>query len=119
MNDEFADAIEAGSGSATTWNEKEQKIVFGTYKHMKTGVGPNDSNVYILQEDSKDDPTSVWGSTVLDTKFEEIPLGSRVKIEFLGMATGKRSQYKDYKVVFIAPKVADAVADAFPGATVE
>lgn len=117
MADEFANAVEAGSGSGTTWKPDEQPVIFGTYKHSKSDVGPNNSMVYVIQEDDKDEPTSVWGSTVLDTKFEEIPPRSRVKIEYLGMAKGKRAEYKDYKVVFVAPT--DAVADAFPGATVE
>ena len=106
--DEFADAVEAGSGSGETWNPEEQKVLFGTYLHMKTDIGPNNSNVYVIKEDDKDEPTSVWGSTVLDTKFEEIPKNSRVKIEYLGMTKGKRASYKDFKVVFVPPKVEQA-----------
>ena len=115
MADEFANATEAGNSTGSAWNPDEQKIIFGTYKGYKTDVGPNNSNVYIIKEDDKDEPTSVWGSTVLDGRFEEIPQGSRVKIEFLGRVKGKSPQpYKDYKVVYVP--VNKEVADIFPGA---
>lgn len=118
MADEFANGVEAGSASGDTWNPDEQKIIFGTYKHMKTDVGINKSNVYIIQEDDKEESTSVWGSAVLDSKFEEIPVGARVKIEFLGRVKGKSPQpYKDYKVVYVPAKT--GVEDIFPGAKVE
>lgn len=118
--DEFADAVEAGSGSGTTWKPDEQKVIFGTYRAKKTNVGPNNSNVYVIKEDDQDEPTSVWGSTVLDSRFEEIPVGSRVKIEYLGEEKGKRATYKNYKVVYVPNKDAANVADTFgPGTEVE
>ena len=114
--DEFSEAIEAGSGSGETWKPDEQAVIFGTYKGSKSNVGPNNSMVYLIREDGKDEDTSVWGSTVLDGRFEEVPVGSRVKIEYLGMEKGKRATYKNYKVVYVKPKVDQAVADTFPGA---
>ncbi len=118
MANEFDNAVEAGSGSGTTWDANEQKVIFGTYKHSKSNVGPNDSMVYIVKEDDKDEDTSIWGSTVLDTKFADVPLGSRVQVTYLGKTDGKRGQYKDYKVVFIAPKsdIAAKIEEVFPGA---
>lgn len=104
MSDEFSNATEAGSASGETWDLEKQPILIGTYKNRKENVGINKSNVYIIDEDEKDEPTSVWGSTVLDTKFEEIPVGSRVKIEYLGKVKGKAPQpYKDYKVLYVKP----------------
>lgn len=105
-NDEFAGAVEAGSGSGDTWKpENEGDTLVGTLKAIKTNVGQNDSNVYVFEEvaDAEED-VSVWGSAVLDSKFEEIPVGSRVKIEFLGRVKGKGPQpYKDFKVLYKAP----------------
>ena len=122
MADEFDNAVEAGSGSGSMWDITEQKVIFGTYKSFKSDVGINKSMVYSIKEDDKDEPTGVWGSTVLDAKMEEVPVGSRVKIEFLGMVEGKSPKpYKDYKVVFVAPKtapkneIADQIKEAFPG----
>jgi hypothetical protein len=110
-NDEFAEAVEAGSGSGDTWKPEEQAVIFGTYKAHKSNVGPNNSEVYVIKEDDKDEPTSVWGSTVLDSRFEEIPIGSRVKIEYLGKTKGKRAEYKDYKVVYVVNKDVANVAN--------
>lgn len=108
--DEFAEAIEAGNvGEA--WKPEEQKVIFGTYKAKRTNVGLNNSNMYMVQEDDKEETTGIWGSTVLDSRFEEIPIGSRVKVEYLGEEKGKRATYKNYKVVYVPNKDVAAVAD--------
>lgn len=113
--DEFADAIEAGNSSGDSWKpENAGDTIFGTLKSRKENVGPNDSMVYVIQEDDKDEPTNVWGSTVLDGRFEEIPNRSRVKIEYLGKVKGKKAEYKDFKVVYVPPT--DAASDVFPDA---
>lgn len=116
MADEFSDAIEAGSNTGNTWKPDEQKVIFGTYKAKKVNVGPNNSNVYVIKEDDKEEDTGVWGSTVLDGRFEEIPIGSRVKIEYLGEEKGKRATYKNYKVVYVPNKDLAAVQAVIPGA---
>lgn len=112
MADEFANAKEAG-GTTNTWKPEEQATIIGTYMHSKEDQGPNHSMVYVLQEDGRDEATSVWGSTVLDSRFEEIPTRSRVKIEYLGEVKGKGPKpYKNFKVVYVEPT--DAVAQVFP-----
>ena len=112
MSDEFANAKEAG-GATNTWKPDERSTIFGTYLHSKSDQGPNHSMVYVIQEDDQEVATSVWGSTVLDSRFEEIPTRSRVKIEFIGEVEGKGPKpYKNFKVVFVEPT--DAVAEVFP-----
>jgi hypothetical protein len=94
---EDQDWIEAGGGDQNpTWDG--QGVIVGKFINKQSGVGPNKSMLYTL--DTDEGPQGVWGSTVLDTKFENIPLHSLVRIEFLGMAQGKRSEYKDYKVQY-------------------
>lgn len=116
MSNEFDNAIEAGSGSGETWKpETEGDLIFGTYKAHKSSVGQNNSEVYLIQEDDKDEPTNVWGSTVLDARFEEIPVGSRVQITYLGKKTGKRAEYKDYLVKYVANEDAAKVQKAVGG----
>lgn len=102
MEDEFKDAIEAGNGGKS-WDEKERSVVIGTYKAQKSNVGPNNSNMYMLREDGEDEDTGVWGSTVIDGRFDEIPIGSRVRVEYLGKKEGKRGQFKDYSVKYNKP----------------
>ena len=87
--------ITVGEGGNTpAWDRKEP--VQGVFVDMKTDVGPNKSNMYTLK--TKDGEVDVWGSTVLDSKFEQVPRGAEVRIEFLGMAEGKSGkEYADYK----------------------
>lgn len=101
---------EAGN-SGESWNE--EKPVMGIYKNKKSDVGPHSSNVYILETEEGEN-VSVWGSTVLDNKFSEIPINSTVYVESLGKVKGKHgSSYKDYKVMY---KI-DPLQKVFPGAT--
>jgi len=114
MSDEFANAVEAGNGSGESWKPAERPIIFGTYIASKSNVGANNSMMYLIQEDGKDEPTGVWGGAVLDGRFEEIPIDSRVKIEFLGKATGKRgNSFNNFKVVYIKPTLEQSANAAF------
>lgn len=76
--------------------------VQGVYTQKKTNVGPNDSTMYVLK--NKDGNVSVWGSAVLDARFEQIPLGAEVRIESLGKETSEKTgrSYYNYKVEFRA-----------------
>ncbi len=112
------DWIEAGMGSGDTWKpENEGDTIVGKYIVKKENIGLNNSNIYILQVEGKDEPTSVWGSSVLDTKFEEIPLKAKVKIEYLGREKGKGPQpYKNFKVLYKADEsdeLTKSVLDVF------
>lgn len=116
--DEFANAVEAGNGG-DAWKPTEQKVIIGLYKAVKTNVGPNSSNMYMVREDGKDEDTGIWGSSVIDSRFEEVPIGSRVRVEFLGEEKSKRgNSFKNYSVKYIANKDTANVAAAFPGAEV-
>lgn len=106
----MSDWIEV-SESGDAWNQKEP--IEGVFSSTKHDVGPNKSNMYMLQ--TKDGTTGVWGSTVLDSKFEQIPVGSEVRVSFIGLATGKSGkEYKDYKVQYkpAVEKVVDPWKDS-------
>lgn len=102
-----------GETNSETWDRTGS--ITGQYIAKQTNVGKNASNMYTLKTDKGN--VGVWGSTVLDSKFESIPVNSLVKIESLGIPAGKN--YYDYKVFTKpAPGVPPAVSDAFPGAEV-
>lgn len=113
MKDEFSEAVTAG-GSSNTWKPEKDATLIGTLKSKKSNQGPNESMVYVIKADDQEEDVSVWGSTVLDGHFEEIPLRSRVKITYLGKVKSDRGrgEYKDYTVLYIPPK--DAATDVFP-----
>lgn len=93
----MSDWVEVGGGDNTAWDKKQP--IQGVYVGMKTDVGPNKSNMYTLR--TKDGEVDVWGSTVLDSKFENINKGMEVRIECLGEAESKAGKsYMDYKVQY-------------------
>mgnify|MGYP000870785436 CR=1 FL=1 len=96
---------EAGAFDGETWKpEKEGDTLEGLFVKQKSNVGKNNSNMYYIEVEGSEEPTAVWGSTVLDTKFEDIPIGALVRIEYLGKVEGKAPQpYKDFKVYFKEP----------------
>jgi len=90
------DWIEVNS-SCDAWDEL--KPLQGIYIEKKTGVGPNESNMYVIEKEDGES-LGVWGSTVKDSKFASVELGSEIKIESLGETTGKSGKkYKDYKLM--------------------
>ena len=112
MSDTDWTEVGGGSGDNSEMWDRTGTIQ-GKYTNKQVEVGPNKSNIYTIE--TENGSIGVWGSTVLDTKFEQIPVGSLVKIESLGKVQGKRgNSYNDYRV--FAKTVPQGVADTFPGA---
>ena|ERR1051325_10206396 len=90
------------TGQSQSWDE--QTPLMGKFVRVKTNVGAHNSNVYVMR---KEDGTElgVWGSTVINGRFEEIPVGSLVKIEALGEVKSKTgTKYKDYLIQYKPPQ---------------
>lgn len=103
----MADWITVGEGGNNPTWDKENPIQ-GVFVNLKTDVGPNNSNMYTLK--TKDGEVDVWGSTVLDSKFEQVPRGAEVRIECLGEAEGKTGKkYIDYKFQYRETPFEDVV----------
>lgn len=101
--------LEAGGGSGKTWDR--EGVLIGKYISKQDNVGPNNSTMYKLQVEGEDDTTGVWGSTVLDSRFEEVPVGSLVRIECLGKEVSKRgNSFTNYSVKY--KKLDDWATDA-------
>ena len=91
-------------------------VIQGIYTNLRTGVGQNESNVYeITLPDGR--LVGIWGSGLLDGKFKEIPLGSEVNVQYLGIQQPKSAAgrpYSGFKVMYakaVVPMVeANAVA---------
>lgn len=92
--------------SSEIWDKKE--TLEGKLVGKKSGVGPNESWLYTIKV--KDGEVGVWGSTVLDTKFEGIESGSMVRIEPQGKVKSEKTgrEYQDFKV-FVKPPQFDEV----------
>lgn len=97
----MSDWQEAGQNGDSWKPENVGDTIQGLLTEKKENVGINNSNVYVIELEGQEEPVSVWGSTVLDTKFQEITIGSEVKIEYLGLEKGKGPKpYKNFKVLY-------------------
>jgi hypothetical protein len=94
--------------NSETWDRKES--IEGKLVKVQESVGPNESMLYTLKTDKG--MIGVWGSTVLDTKFEGISNGSMVKIEPQGKVKSEKTgrEYQDFKV-FVKPPEFEEVTD--------
>jgi hypothetical protein len=90
------------------WDRKAP--IEGKLVDVKSDIGPNESWLYTLQ--TKSGKVSLWGSTVLDTKFSGIANGSMVRVEPQGKVTSEKSgrTYQDFKV-FVKPPEFEEVKD--------
>lgn len=71
-------------------------VVTGYYIGMKSNVGQNNSNVYEIKlEDGK--VVSIWGSGLLDERFEQVPLNCLVRVTYKGIAQPKKPTGRPYQ----------------------
>jgi hypothetical protein len=92
-----------GGENAEAWNYREDKNITGKLVQRKTGVGPNNSNMYMLeQKDGK--LVGVWGSTLLNDRFSQVSIGNYVKIEYLGKEQSPKTgrSYHNFEF-YVAP----------------
>lgn len=71
--------------------------VVGVLRGIKTGVGRNKSNVYVL-ETASGEKVGVWGSTVIDARLSGVKEGQKIAVEYQGEVRGKNNTYKDFKI---------------------
>lgn len=74
--------------------------VQGVYRSKKLNVGPNGSNMYMIDTGGK--MVGVWGSAVLDSRLAQVPVGSEVKIKSLGKTKSEKTgrEYVNYEVEY-------------------
>ena len=79
------------------WTDKTS--IIGLYVGRKDDVGPNKSKMYII-ETNDNQRVSIWGSTLLDDRFQEININEQVKIIYLGKAKSESSgrTYRNFEV---------------------
>lgn len=89
-------------GSGDVWNPKimpdgetkleadDNDFIDGTYVEKKENVGEYKSTVYVLEKEETGDEVSVWGNAVLNDQFKNIPVGSFIRIKYLGGKLKKR-----------------------------
>lgn len=105
-------------GKMLRWDEQgdDSKTVYlgdvieGLYVSKKDNVGQNESTVYELRlkesfykDENGLSVVSFWGSALLDGKFKDIPMGSLVRLTYLGKVQPKTPTgrpYHNFKVEY-------------------
>lgn len=94
---------------ADTWNPEVEKEIMGVYVEKRVGIGPNNSNMYIL-ELANGARKGVWGSAMIDNRMANIGIGSEVRIVFTGRETNPKTNrtFKSFDFFVRNPKTAPA-----------
>jgi hypothetical protein len=96
MNDGFTEI-----GTGETWNGKDSNLavgasITGEYISHQTDVGPNKAQMYTLR--TADGDKGIWGSTVLDGRFEQVRIGDIVRVTFQGESAKPGKFGKPFKL---------------------
>lgn len=100
-------AMQEAKGSSTfneKWNKQDLQVndtIEGFYVDTHTSNFPDDTATYyvILTEDDK--KMDIKGTSGIESKFKEIPVGSFVRVTFLGKVKTKNGRFmNDYKVEY-------------------
>ena len=103
------DWVEIGAGQA--WDYTTEKELTGIYVGREENVGPNNSVLYQIEKEDGE-VIGVWNNTVLGDKFQNIGIGDKVKIVYLGMSESKNGkEYHGFKVFHKKGKVQEAVSE--------
>jgi hypothetical protein len=74
-----------------------EKTLEGVLVAKQENVGPNNSFLFTVEKKGGK-KVAVWGSAVLN-KLNTLPIGSLIKIEYLGKKKGKRgTEFRDYDI---------------------
>ena len=79
--------------------------IVGYLEKIEENIGPNKSRMYTLRKEDGDF-VKVWGSTLLDKRFDFISLSEKVKIVYQGKKKAQKGgrEYHDFKVFHISAK---------------
>lgn len=96
MDDAGWTTVETGIWSAEKVGEKMAGKYIGTEEGTVHGR-PTLAHLFMVG----DQVTKVWGRAQLNTKLDSIPVGSEVRIEYIGeVTTASGNKVKDWKVQY-------------------
>ena len=96
------------------WDREKDKTIEGVLVEKLSGIGQNNSNKYVIEKKSLG-KISVWGTSVLDLRLQPLPIGTIIKITYLGTVKGKGPKpYHNFEVLYDADTLPekDLVAEA-------
>lgn len=82
------------------WNPEEKESITGIVTEKKANVGPYDSMLYKIH--SNNIIYCIWGKTRLDELMENVHMGDKVKLTYLGLVNiGDDYHRKEYGLEII------------------
>lgn len=86
-------------GDFKTWDPELSPEIEGVLESVKTEVGNYKSNLYVLRT-GDGNPTDVWGAAALDPLMDNVSIGDKIKIIFLGFRKNPKTnrRYKSFDV---------------------
>lgn len=78
---------------AEEWKKEEQ--LEGVLVEIQSQVGPNNSKIYTIEKVGGE-RVKFWGSIVLDVRLNQIPLGSEIRIVYIGKETNPKTKREYY-----------------------
>jgi hypothetical protein len=81
-----------------TWDKFTNKVIEGKYVEKQENVaGKPGANIFVLE--NEDGKWAVWSGTALEASFAVIPVGSLVRVEYLGKEKTKNGrEFNKYEV---------------------
>lgn len=83
------------------WDFNEKKVLEGEYVRREENIGVNESTIHIIKEKTTGEEVSVWGSTVLDARLNEVAFNEIVRITYKGLIDSVKrpgKQFHSYSV---------------------
>ena len=80
------------------WETDGEKVE-GELVKIDTGVGKNESNVYTIKAEGGEE-VGIWGTAVLDSRLNELELGTKVQIIYKGKRKNPETgrTFRDFSV---------------------
>ena len=91
-------------GDVSTWRPEVNEALEGVLTEITRNLGENKATLYVVTT-ANDEKVGAWETSVLRSKLERLPIGTEVKIVYLGKRKSKAGpgSYHDFQV-FTRPK---------------
>ena len=79
--------------------------VMGVLQKVDKDIGPNHSRIYTIKQPDGS-LIKVWGTTLLDTRFDFVAIGEKVRVVYQGKKDSQKGgrSYHDFKVYHVSAK---------------
>jgi hypothetical protein len=93
--------IKAEPEDSTMHDWESANELEGVFEKFEEGIGANESRMYTIRKENGE-VVKTWGTTVLDSRMEMVPLKATIKIVYKGYTKSPKTgrEYKDFDVFY-------------------